>query len=217
MKRCVKYLCVLAVLGCNVVWGATPELNPVVPKASLANQKPVVPKASLANQQPVVPKATLVHPQPASKDYMRMPQAWELVMTSSQKGGYAVLLPKAFGEDVLAGLPVQGDAMLARTAAENMLCAATVLDAADVASYQTRQPLPSYEGKRVLCTWQHGPNLVWDCVLSRHQDFYGDKQVLEAQAQQNGKTYQLLYVWPADKLNTYLPQALQSMNSFQLK
>ena len=46
--------------------------------------------------------------------------------------------------------------------------------------------------------------------------YHGNKLLLTAEAQQNNKTYQLLYVMPAMQADNYLPQAIYSLDSFKL-
>ena len=172
------------------------------------------PQAAAPRPQPL---PSLVKKPPLPKQYLRTPQAGDFAAAESAAGGYCLLLPKAFGSDPLEQLPAAQGAMLVRTAGNTLMCAATVLDPTDTVSFDAQQPLPAYPDKKLYCRWQHGTALVWDCALSRHEDFYGDKLLLEASAQQNGKTYQLLYVMPAEQMRVYLPQALYSLDSFKLK
>lgn len=96
------------------------------------------------------------------------------------------------------------------------MLAATVLDPADTASFKATEALPVYENAKVYWQWQHGSQFIWNCRLSAHNDYHGNKLLLTAEAQQNGKTYQLLYVMPAAQANTYLPQAIYSLDSFKV-
>ena len=106
--------------------------------------------------------------------------------------------------------------MLVRTASNILMLAATVLDAADTTSFKATEALPVYENAKVYWQWQHGSPFIWNCRLSAHNDYHGNKLLLTAEAQQNGKTYQLLYVMPAAQADNYLPQALYSLDSFKL-
>lgn len=160
------------------------------------------------------PLPSLVKKPPLPRQFLRTPQAGDFVTANSAAGSYSLLLPKAFGDDPLAQLPSAQGAMLVRAASNTLMCAATVLDPTDTVSYDAQQPLPAYADKKLYCRWQHGTALAWDCTLSRYEDFYGDKLLLEASAKQNGKTYQLLYVMPAKQTRIYLPQALYSLDSF---
>lgn len=159
------------------------------------------------------PKRQLVQKPPLPKMYMRIPQAMDFVSVNSAAGGYSLALPKAFGADPLADLPGVQDVMLTRIADDSLLCAATTFAAAD-ADGQNKLPDYADDNKKVLLRWQHGVDFIWDCCLSKHVDFYGEKIILEAKASQNNKIYQLLYVLPKKSLNTYVPQALQSLDSF---
>ncbi|WP_299448694.1 hypothetical protein [uncultured Phascolarctobacterium sp.] len=159
------------------------------------------------------PKRQLVQKPPLPKMYMRIPQAMDFVSVNSAAGGYSLALPKAFGADPLADLPGVQDVMLTRIADDSLLCAAATFAAAD-ADGQNKLPDYADDNKKVLLRWQHGVDFIWDCCLSEHVDFYGEKIILEAKASQNNKTYQLLYVLPKKSLNTYVPQALQSLDSF---
>ena len=187
------------------------ETAAVTEEAQPAAVVSTAPQATATRPKPL---PSLVKKPPLPKQFLRTPQANDFVTANSAAGSYSLLLPQAFGSDPLAQLPAAQGAMLVRAASDTLLCAATVLDPTDTASYDARQPLPAYANKKLYCHWQHGTALVWDCTLSRHEDFYGDKLLLEASAKQNGKTYQLLYVMPTAQMRIYLPQALYSLNSF---
>lgn len=162
------------------------------------------------------PKLNLVGKPPLPKQFMRTPQTSDFTSVSSEAGGYSMAVPKAFGKNPLADLPQTEGAMLVRTAGNNLMLAATVLDPADTASFKATEALPVYENAKVYWQWQHGSQLIWTCRLSAHNDYHGDKLLLTAEAQQNGKTYQLLYVMPALQADNYLPQAIYSLDSFKL-
>lgn len=163
------------------------------------------------------PTLALVQEPPATQAFMRAPQPDDFASAVSRSGGYELLLPKVFGSDPLAGLPALADAMLVRTAADNLLCAAVLLDVEDTTSYAAREDLPAYEGKKILLRWQQGEDFLWECSLSRHADYFGEKILLEARHAQGSRTWQLLYVLPRARLAEYLPQALQSLHSFKLR
>ena len=162
------------------------------------------------------PKLNLVGKPPLPRQFMRTPQASDFTSVSSEAGGYSMAVPKAFGKNPLADLPQTEGAMLVRTAGNTLMLAATVLDPADTASFKATEALPVYENAKVYWQWQHGNQLIWTCRLSAHNDYHGNKLLLTAEAQQNGKTYQLLYVMPALQADNYLPQAIYSLDSFKL-
>ena len=162
------------------------------------------------------PKLNLVGKPPLPRQFMRTPQASDFISVSSEAGGYSMVVPKAFGKNPLADLPQTEGAMLVRTAGNTLMLAATVLDPADTASFKATEALPVYENAKVYWQWQHGNQLIWTCRLSAHNDYHGNKLLLTAEAQQNGKTYQLLYVMPAMQADNYLPQAIYSLDSFKL-
>lgn len=162
------------------------------------------------------PKLNLVGKPPLPRQFMRTPQASDFTSVSSEAGGYIMAVPKAFGKNPLADLPQAEGAMLVRTAGNTLMLAATVLDPADTASFKATETLPVYENTKVYWQWQHGNQLIWTCRLSAHNDYHGNKLLLTAEAQQNGKTYQLLYVMPALQADNYLPQALYSLDSFKV-
>ena len=162
------------------------------------------------------PKLNLVGKPPLPKQFMRTPQASDFTNVSSEAGGYSMAVPKAFGKNPLADLPQTEGAMLVRTAGNTLMLAATVLDPADTASFKATEALPVYENAKVYWQWQHGNQLIWTCRLSAHNDYHGNKLLLTAEAQLNGKTYQLLYVMPALQADNYLPQAMYSLDSFKL-
>ena len=202
-----------------VVSEATTAKVPTTPEAANAaatppviSNEPVPP----ADKPKPKPKLNLVGKPPLPKQFMRTPQASDFTIISSEAGGYSMAVPKAFGKNPLADLPQTEGAMLVRTAGNNLMLAATVLDPADTASFKATEALPVYENAKVYWQWQHGSQIIWTCRLSAHNDYHGDKLLLTAEAQQNGKTYQLLYVMPALQADNYLPQAIYSIDSFKL-
>lgn len=178
----------------------------------VVSNEPVAP----ADKPKPKPKLNLVGKPPLPKQFMRTPQASDFISVSSEAGGYSMAVPKAFGKNPLADLPQTEGAMLVRTAGNTLMLAATMLDPADTASFKATEALPVYENAKVYWQWQHGSQLIWTCRLSAHNDYHGDKLLLTAEAQQNGKTYQLLYVMPALQADNYLPQAIYSLDSFKL-
>lgn len=202
-----------------VVSEATTAKVPTTPEAANAaatppviSNEPVPP----ADKPKPKPKLNLLGKPPLPRQFMRTPQASDFTSISSEAGGYSMSVPKAFGKNPLADLPQTEGAMLVRTAGNNLMLAATVLDPADTASFKATEALPVYENAKVYWQWQHGSQLIWTCRLSAHNDYHGDKLLLTAEAQQNGKTYQLLYVMPALQADNYLPQAIYSLDSFKL-
>lgn len=210
---------------------ATPKQEEAVAPKATAEEVPTTSEtANAAATPPVVsnepvapadkpkpkPKLNLVGKPPLPKQFMRTPQASDFTSVSSEAGGYSMAVPKAFGKNPLADLPQAEGAMLVRTASNTLMLAATVLDPADTASFKATEALPVYENAKVYWQWQHGSQLIWTCRLSAHNDYHGDKLLLTAEAQQNGKTYQLLYVMPALQADNYLPQAIYSLDSFKL-
>lgn len=190
----------------------TPEAANAAATPPVISNEPVAP----ADKPKPKPKLNLVGKPPLPRQFMRTPQASDFTNVSSEAGGYSMAVPKAFGKNPLADLPQTEGAMLVRTAGNNLMLAATVLDPADTASFKATEALPVYENAKVYWQWQHGSQLIWTCRLSAHNDYHGDKLLLTAEAQQNGKTYQLLYVMPALQADNYLPQAIYSLDSFKL-
>lgn len=190
----------------------TPEAANAAATPPVISNEPVPP----ADKPKPKPKLNLVGKPPLPKQFMRTPQASDFTSVSSEAGGYSMAVPKAFGKNPLADLPQTEGAMLVRTAGNTLMLAATVLDPADTASFKATEALPVYENAKVYWQWQHGNQLIWTCRLSAHNDYHGNKLLLTAEAQQNGKTYQLLYVMPALQADNYLPQAIYSLDSFKL-
>ena len=186
--------------------------------ANAAAMPPVVSNEPVppADKPKPKPKLNLVGKPPLPRQFMRTPQASDFISVSSEAGGYSMVVPKAFGKNPLADLPQTEGAMLVRTAGNTLMLAATVLDPADTASFKATEALPVYENAKVYWQWQHGNQLIWTCRLSAHNDYHGNKLLLTAEAQQNNKTYQLLYVMPAMQADNYLPQAIYSLDSFKL-
>jgi len=190
---------------------------PTTPEAAnAAATAPVISNEPVPPADKPKPKLNLVGKPPLPKQFMRTPQASDFTSVSSEAGGYSMAVPKAFGKNPLADLPQTEGAMLVRTAGNNLMLAATVLDPTDTAAFKATAALPVYENAKVYWQWQHGSQFIWTCRLSAHNDYHGDKLLLTAEAQQNGKTYQLLYVMPALQADNYLPQAIYSLDSFKL-
>ena len=191
----------------------TPNAAPAkVQAAPVVSSKPV---ADAAKPKPK-PKLSLVGKPPLPRQFMRTPQATDFEQVTSVSGGYSLALPRIFGANPLSGLPQTEGAMLVRTAGNMLMCAVTMLDAGDTVSFDAQQPLPKYENTKVYLHWQHGTALLWSCTLSRQNDYHGDKMLLEAEATQNGRTYQMLFVMPAQRYTDLLPQAVYALHSFKL-
>ena len=190
----------------------TPAAANTAAKPPVISNEPVPP----ADKPKPKPKLNLVGKPPLPRQFMRTPQASDFISVSSETGGYSIAIPKSFGKNPLADLPQAEGAMMVRTAGNTLMLAATVLDPADTASFKATEALPVYENAKVYWQWQHGNQLIWTCRLSAHNDYHGNKLLLTAEAQQNGKTYQLLYVMPSLQADNYLPQAIYSLDSFKL-
>lgn len=190
----------------------TPAAANTAAKPPVISNEPVPP----ADKPKPKPKLNLVGKPPLPRQFMRTPQASDFTIVSSKAGGYNIAVPNSFGKNPLADLPQAEGAMLLRTAGNTLMLAATVLDPADTASFKATEALPVYENAKVYWQWQHGNQLIWTCRLSAHNDYHGNKLLLTAEAQQNDKTYQLLYVMPAAQADTYLPQAIYSLDSFKV-
>lgn len=191
--------------------------NPAPEKAQ-AQAAPVVsskPVADASKPKPK-PKLSLVGKPPLPRQFMRTPQATDFEQVTSVSGGYSLALPRIFGANPLSDLPQTEGAMLVRTAGNMLMCAVTMLDAGNTVSFNAQQPLPKYENTKVYLHWQHGAALLWSCTLSRQNDYHGDKMLLEAEATQNGRTYQMLFVMPAQRYTDLLPQAVYALDSFKL-
>lgn len=180
--------------------------------APVVSNKPVADKAKPKPK----PKLQLVGKPPLPRQFMRTPQGSDFASVTSVAGGYSISLPTAFGADPLAGLPQAEGAMLVRSKDDTLMCAVTVLDATDTTSFNAVQPLPAYENTKVHWSWRQEAALLWDVKLSSHNDYHGEKMLLEAKAEQNGKTYQLLFVMPSKRYTELLPQAVYALSSFTL-
>ena len=184
----------------------TPNAAPVVSSKPVADASKPKPK----------PKLSLVGKPPLPRQFMRTPQTSDFEQVTSVSGGYSLALPRIFGANPLSGLPQTEGAMLVRTAGNMLMCAVTMLDAGDTVSFNAQQPLPKYENTKVYLHWQHGAAILWSCTLSRQNDYHGDKMLLEAEATQNGRTYQMLFVMPAQRYTDLMPQAVYALDSFKL-
>lgn len=114
-------------------------------KPPVVGNKPVAP----ADKPKPKPKLNLVGKPPLPRQFMRTPQASDFTVVSSEAGGYSMAVPKSFGKNPLADLPQADGAMLVRTASNLLILAATVLDAADTASFKATEALPVYENAKV--------------------------------------------------------------------
>ena len=193
----------------------TPDAAPAKVQTQAAPVVSSKPVADAAKPKPK-PKLSLVGKPPLPRQFMRTPQATDFEQVTSVSGGYSLALPRIFGANPLSGLPQTEGAMLVRTAGNMLMCAVTMLDAGDTVSFNAQQPLPKYENAKVYLHWQHGTALLWSCTLSRQNDYHGDKMLLEAEATQNGRTYQMLFVMPAKRYTDLLPQAVYALDSFKL-
>ena len=193
----------------------TPNAAPAKAQAQAAPVVSSKPVADAAKPKPK-PKLNIVGKQPLPRQFMRTPQATDFEQVTSVSGGYSLALPRIFGANPLSGLPQTEGAMLVRTAGNMLMCAVTMLDAGDTVSFNAQQPLPKYENTKVYLHWQHGAAILWSCTLSRQNDYHGDKMLLEAEATQNGRTYQMLFVMPAQRYTDLLPQAVYALDSFKL-
>lgn len=193
----------------------TPNAAPAKAQAQAAPVVSSKPVADASKPKPK-PKLSLVGKPPLPRQFMRTPQATDFEQVTSVSGGYSLALPRIFGANPLSGLPQTEGAMLVRTAGNMLMCAVTMLDAGDTVSFDAQQPLPKYENTKVYLHWQHGTALLWSCTLSRQNDYHGDKMLLEAEATQNDRTYQLLFVMPAQRYTDLLPQAVYALDSFKL-
>ena len=93
-----------------------------------------------------------------------------------------------------------------RTAGNTLMLAQPCLTLRTLQALRQQKLCRSMKMPNVYWQWQHGHQLIWTCRLSAHNDYHGNKLLLTAEAQQNGKTYQLLYVMPALQADNYLPR-----------
>lgn len=159
-------------------------------------------------------------PAPVPSDFtspMRPPSAADFFTAAAPNKAYVYSVPKAFGKNPLEGFSSGNGTMLTHISSDNLYCAAQVIAPEYADSYKPGVPLPEYKGKKVLLNWRHDSLLSWNCVLSKHNDFFGDKYILQGQAREGTKTCQLLYVFPKGKFYEYFPQVLYSLNSFKLQ
>ena len=175
-----------------------------------------VPKAAASGPSIPVHK-NAVKPLPVSRQELQTPQAADFNWLVNTAGGYALAVPKAFGSDPLADLPQAQGPMLVRAAGNTQLLAVNIIDPSDTEHFRPQQALPDFPDKHILWKWPHSAWFDWNCCLSLHNDFYGEKLLLQAQAVHDGKTYELLYVFPSSQYRTGIPQALYSLNSFRLE
>lgn len=173
------------------------------------------PKAAAEAAIPV--RKAAVKAPPASKQELQPPRTSDFEWVVNKAGGYALAIPKAFGADPLADFPQAQGPMLVRAADNVQLMAVNIIDPMDKEHFRPEQPLPTFTNQQVFWKWTHSAWLDWQCSLSQQTDYYGEKMLLQAQAVHDGKTYELLYVFPAAQYRTCIPQALYSLNSFRME
>lgn len=174
------------------------------------------PKAAAAKASIPVRKDAVKAP-PASRQELQTPQASDFDWIVNKSGGYALAIPRALGSDPLENFPQAQGPMLIRSANNAQLMAVNIIDPLDTEHFQSEQPLPDFPNKQVFWKWTHSAWLDWQCSLSQQTDYYGEKLLLHAQALHDGKTYELLYVFPSSQYRTGIPQALYSLNSFRME
>ncbi len=173
-------------------------------------------KAAAAGSSIPVRKNAVKAP-PVSRQELQPPQASDFEWVVNKAGGYALAIPKAFGGDPLAELPQAQGPMLIRAANNAQLMAVNIIDPLDKEHFRPEQPLPAFTNKQVFWKWTHSAWLDWQCSLAQQTDFYDEKLLLQAQAVHDGKTYELLYIFPSAQYRTCIPQALYSLNSFRME
>lgn len=163
---------------------------------------------------PAHPSKNITIKQPSSQQVMQVPIVNNFHQVKNPYG-YTLAVPAALGSHTLADYPQVNGPMMVFARDKNTLMAVNVIDYTDTVSYKPVQPLPDFSNKKILCKWQHPTTSGWYCTLSRHTDFIGDKMLLQAKSNHNGKTYELLYVFPFAEYEVLLPQVLYSVNSFK--
>ncbi len=154
---------------------------------------------------------------PVSRQELQPPQTSDFTWVVNKAGGYALAIPKVFGSDPLAELPQAQGPMLVHAASNAQLMAVNIIDPLDKEHFQSEQSLPDFPDKQVFWKWTHSAWLDWHCSLSQQTDYYGEKLLLQAQAVHDGKTYELLYIFPSSQYRTCIPQVLYSLNSFRME
>lgn len=155
-----------------------------------------------------------VKQQPQSMHFMARPQPEQFTVVSN-KAGYLVSVPKAFGSDPLSGFKGIEGPMLLYTANSTTVMAVNLIDPMDFEHYDPIQALPSLDNKQLLAKWLQPSFLNWQCELSRINDYRGDIMLLEGQSPSSHGTYEILFAFPFQQYDSLLPQALYTMNSFR--
>lgn len=219
MSRLYLLLSFLMLL-CSFTAHAEPHFEISLPQQTKTTQFNVVDskqsftvQAAPVKRQSVVPLKTSL---PASVVIMKKPTAVDFLPATAPNKTYQFYVPKAFGKDPLDGMQLEHGTMLTRISSDTLYCAAQIMADEYTTGYKSGVPLPDFPAKTVLLTWKHDSRLHWQCIFSKHTDFFGNKYILQCRTMKDGKTCQLLYVFPKDKLNEYLPLALYSLNSFTL-
>ena len=187
------------------------QSSPVSVVQSSVNNKTTVDKAAK-------PKPSLVGPLPASQQFMQPPSPSNFTIVQSKTGKYSISLPKNWGSNPLADKTGLDDALLLRIHDNSLMLAVNYIDHTDTLHYKPKQALPGYPNKKVLWSWQQNstPKILWNCQLSRVNDYHGDRMLLQADTKVNGIAYEALYVMPMSAYALYLPSALYSLSSFAL-
>ena len=200
---------------------------PKIFRANVSKQKVSPKKSPAVKTAPAKAKdpktAPIVKPQgksylppvPASKNYMQAPYAASYKFMD--KANYSLYIPNAFGSDPLANLPGTDGPMLVRIKDNTTYMAVTVIDPMDTVSYKATEPLPKFPNTQLDLTWLMGTKEALKCSAGSYSGFYGDIMVIEASQETKGRTYELLFSFPAKDLYTYLPHVLYSLYTFQVK
>lgn len=151
--------------------------------------------------------------QPVPVKYMQAPdpQSFQPVV----KSDYHLSVPTNFGPNPLSDLPGTDGPMLLRIHNNTLFMAVNVIDPEDTSSFNPTGKLPIFEQKHPLVNWIFGSKGTLKCIASEYNGFYGNSIIVEAIEEANGKTYQLVYSFPATKVFEYLPTVLYSLNSFK--
>lgn len=183
-----------------------------------AAAEPAVKTQTPAQTKPAFPvHANAVKQQPVSVQIMYPPQLAQFQQVTNASGSYTLLIPRIFGSNPLADFTQVNGPMLVYAADENTtMMAVNITDPMDFTHYKPLQSLPEADNKQVLEKWLHPSALNWHCTLSRQNDFNGDKLLLQAQTSVQNKNYELLYIFPFEKYNIFVPQVLYSLNSFKI-
>lgn len=167
--------------------------------------------------QPMQPLTKKVKKQLPAPSPFKVLSPGDFKWLTNESGHYSLALPKAYGTDPLQDLPLNGPEIV-REVGDELFMAATVDDPVDIKYYKNQKTMPSFPGAVPLVTETRPTvqNHQATCVYFNYEMEGTTCLVLRADIPLEGKTYKLLYVFPENQRNSFLPLSLYSLENFRV-